>query len=136
GRGGGCGSRVALELVEVLQCAEYAKALRVNEAVDQQPAFHRAIFIENKQRHVLHVVVERIAERDHLDQRREKEEKQSQRIAPDHDELLEQNCAKSSKRFVFHFHIVGLVIPSEARDLAKDAKRPNFLGSLSSACSP
>src|SRR5206468_11104427 len=87
--------------------------------------------IENKHRHMLHVVVERIAECDHLDQRREKEKKQSQRITPDDDELLEQDCGKPSKRFVFHFHIFGLVIPSEARDLAKHAKCPDYVRSLS-----
>ena len=79
----------ALQLVQALHFADYAKALRVNEAIDQQTALDRAIFIENKHCHVFHVVVERIAERDHLDQRREKEEKESQRIAPDDDEFLE-----------------------------------------------
>src|SRR5205807_242307 len=110
----------AFQLVQTLRFADYAKALGVNEAIYQLAALDRAIFIENKHRHVLHVVVERIAERDHLDQRREKEKKQSQRIAPDDDELLEQNCGKPSKRFVFH--VALLVIPSEARDLAYVAK--------------
>jgi len=82
--------------------ADYTEALCVNELVDQKPALDRAIFVENKHRHVLYVVIESITERHHLDQRREKEEKESQRIAPDNDELLEQNCAKPSKRFVFH----------------------------------
>ena len=42
------------------------------------------------------------------------------------DELLEQNCAKAAKRFVFDFHFVLLVIPSEARDLARRAKCPEL----------
>src|SRR5262249_59701073 len=110
-----------------LHFADYAKALRVNEAVNQQPALDRAIFIEDKHRHMLHVVVERIAERDHLDQRREKEEKKGQRIAPDDDELLEQNCAKPSKRFVFHGSLQGAAaFPPPGRS----AHRP-FFGLLS-----
>ena len=51
---------------------------------------------------MFHVVIERVAERDHLDQRREKEEKESQRIAPDDNELLEEYCAEAAKQFVFH----------------------------------
>src|SRR5262249_22806734 len=82
--------------------ADNAKALCVNEAVDQLTALDRTIFVENKHRHVLHVVIERIAERNHLDQRREKKEEQRQRIAPDDDELLKQNCGKAAKRRVFH----------------------------------
>jgi hypothetical protein len=50
---------------------------------------NRAIFIENEHRHVFHVVIESVAKRDHLDERREKEEEERQRIAPDDDEFLE-----------------------------------------------
>jgi len=85
-----------------LRFADYAEALRVNEAIDQQAALDRAIFVENKHRHVLYVVVERVAERDHFNQRREKEEKESQRIAPDDDELLKENRAEPAKKFVLH----------------------------------
>ena len=92
-----------------MRFADHAKALRVNEAIDQQAALNGAIFIEDKHRHMFHVIVERIAERHHLDQRREKEKEESQRITPDHDELLEQNGAKPSKRYVFHG---WFVIPS------------------------
>src|SRR6516162_1287519 len=100
-------SHFALQLVQALHFADYAKALRVNKAIDQLAALDRAIFVQNKHRHMLHVVIKRIAKRDHLDQRRKKEEKESQRIAPDDDELLEQNCAKSSKWDVFHFTLFG-----------------------------
>src|SRR4029434_8292843 len=57
--------------------------------------------------HVFHVVVEGVAERDHLDQGREKHEEKRHRIAPDDDEFLEENCAESAKRFAFHFCCSG-----------------------------
>src|SRR5262249_18497578 len=102
-----------------LHFADYAEALSVNEPIDQLTALDCAILVENKHRHVLYVVIERVAERDHLDQRREKEKKKSQRISPADDELFEQNRAKPSKRFVFDFHVVRLVIPSKARKMPR-----------------
>ena len=66
-------SHFALQSLQALHFADYAKALGVNKLIYQLATLDRAIFIENKHRHVLHIVVERIAERDHLDQRREKE---------------------------------------------------------------
>src|SRR5206468_5861467 len=56
----------------------------------------------NEHRHVFHVVIERVTKRDHLDQRRKKEKKERQRIAPDDDKFFEQDRAKSAERFVFH----------------------------------
>src|SRR5438874_7237942 len=65
---------------------------------------------------MLHIGVERVTERDHLDKRREKHEEERHRITPDDDEFFKENCAEAAKRFVFHDH--QWVIPSEARDLA------------------
>src|ERR1051326_6660056 len=67
------------------------------------PPLDGAILVENEHGHMFHVIIERVAERDHLDQRREKKEKKSQRIGPGHDEFLEKNCAKPAKQIVFHF---------------------------------
>src|SRR5207247_3769504 len=92
----------ALELLQVLHLAHYTKRLRVYKTVDQLTALDGAILVENEHRHMFHVVVQCITERDHLDQRREKKEKQRQRIAPDDNEFLEENCAEPAKWFVFH----------------------------------
>src|SRR5439155_1957083 len=89
--------------LQVLHLAHYTKRLRVYKTVDQLTALDGAILVENKHRHMFHVVVQCITERDHLDQRRKKKEKQRQRIAPDNDEFLEENCTEATKRFVFHF---------------------------------
>src|SRR5439155_17649004 len=106
----------ALQLIEALHFANYAKGLCVNEAIDQLTALNRPIFIQNKHCHVFDVVIQRIAECDHFDQRRKEKEEERQRIARDNDELFKENCAKPAKQFVFHDH--QWVIPSEARDLA------------------
>src|SRR5881397_2717834 len=92
----------ALELLQILHFTHYTKTLRVYETVDQLTALDGAIFVENEHRHVFHVVIERVAECNHLDQRREEKEKQCQRIAPDDDELLEEDCAEPAKKFVLH----------------------------------
>ena len=102
--------------IDALDFADHAKGLSVDEAIDKLATFRRAILIEDDQRHMLHVGIESVAERDHLHQRREKHEEQRHRIAPDDDEFLEQNCAESAERFAFH--TVCSVIPSGARDLA------------------
>src|SRR5207244_6933703 len=91
-----------LKLVQAVHLAYHAKGLRVHEAIDQQPALDAAIFIQNKHRHVFDVVIQRIAERDHLDQRRQEKEEESQRIARDDNEFFKDNCAKPAKKFVFH----------------------------------
>lgn len=66
------------------------------------PALDRAIFIEDDQAHVFDVVIERVTECDHLDQRRKEHEKKRERIAQDGDEFLEENCAEPAKRATFH----------------------------------
>src|ERR1700731_3403542 len=95
-------SNLARHLLDALHFANYAKCFRVHKPVDELAAFNRAIFIKNDQRHVLHVGVERVTERDHFHEWREKHEEQRHRIAPDDDEFLEQNCAKPAERFSFH----------------------------------
>ena len=74
-----------------------AKCFGVDEAVEQLPALHGAIFIEDDHRHVFDVVIERVAERDHLDERREKHEEERHRVAQDDDEFLEKNSAKAAE---------------------------------------
>src|ERR1041385_5167574 len=69
--------------IDALHLPNHTKGLRVDKTVDELPALHRAVFVENNQRHVFHVRVERVTERDHLYQWREKHEEQSHRIAPD-----------------------------------------------------
>src|SRR6202043_642463 len=93
---------LARHLFNTLHFADDAKCFRVHKPVNELPAFDGAILIKNHQRHVLHVGVERVAERNHLHQWRKKHEEQRHRIAPNNDEFLKQNCAKSAKKFVFH----------------------------------
>src|SRR5262249_46577047 len=95
-------AHLALQLLQSLHFADYAKTLGIYETIDQLATLRRSVFVQNKHRHVFDVVVERVAERNHFDQRREKEKKQRQRVAPDDDELLEQDCAESAKQLVFH----------------------------------
>src|SRR5437763_10241516 len=91
-----------LQLLQILHFAHYAKTLRIHEAIDQLTTLDGAIFVENEHRHVFHVVVQSVAESNHLDERRKEKEEERQRIAPDDDKLLEQNRAKPAKRFVLH----------------------------------
>ena len=92
----------ARQFVDALHFADDAKCFRVHEAVDELPAFDGAIFVQDHHRHVFHVVIERVTERDHFDERRKKHEEQRHRIAPDDDEFLEQDGAEAAERDVFH----------------------------------
>src|SRR5256886_7386883 len=78
----------ALELLQILHFTHYTKTLRVYETVDQLTALDGAIFVENEHRHVFDVVIERVTECNHLDQRRAKKKKKSQRNAPDDHEFI------------------------------------------------
>ena len=60
-------------------------------------ALHRPVLVENDHRHVLDVVVERVAESDHLNERREEHEEERHRVAQDDDELLEKDGAEAAK---------------------------------------
>src|SRR5439155_11148158 len=103
----------AFKRIQALHFAYHTKRLRVHEPIDQLAALDGAIFVQNNQRHMFHVVIERIAERNHLDQWWEKKEEQRQRIARDDDEFLEQNCAESAEQLVFH------VLYKERRSLVR-----------------
>ncbi len=76
-----------------LHFAHYAKSLCVHEAIDQEPALNAAIFVQDKHSHVFDVVIQRVTERDHLDQWRKEKKEKRQRITRDDDEFLEQDCA-------------------------------------------
>ena len=91
--------------LQTLHFSHHAKRLRVHEAIDQLTTLNGAILVQNNQRHVFHVVVEGVAERNHLDQWRKKHEEERHRIAPDHDEFLEENCAEPAKKSVRHIFI-------------------------------
>src|SRR4051812_27223328 len=119
-------AHLAFELVQILHFTHYAERLCVHEPIDQLAALDGAILIENEHRHVFYVTVESVAKRDHLDQRREEKEKQCQRIAPDDDEFLEQNRAKSAKRFVFH--LLRPAVPGHC--LGNTGCQPVVVGSL------
>ena len=83
--------------IHTLHFADDAKGLRIDESIDELAAFHSAVLIQHDHRHVFHVVVERVAEGDHFDERREKHEKQSQRIAQHHEEFLVKNGVEAAK---------------------------------------
>src|ERR1044072_5916874 len=75
-----------------------AEGFRVNEAIEELSALDSSDLVQYDHCHVLDVVIERITKRDHLDQRWEKHEEQGHRIAPDDDELLEQDGAEATER--------------------------------------
>ena len=69
--------------VDVPHFPDDAKRLGVDEAIEELAALDGAIFVQDDHRHVLDVVIERVAERDHLDERREEHEEERHRIAQD-----------------------------------------------------
>ncbi len=87
----------ARELFDILDVADDAECLGVDEAIDELPALDRAVFVQDDHGHVFDVVIERVAERDHLDQRREEHEEKRERIAQDADEFLEENGAEAAE---------------------------------------
>src|SRR5213075_2580625 len=93
---------LARHLVGVLNFTDDAKRFRVYEAIEELPALDGAILVQDHHRHVLHVIIERITERDHLDERRKKHEEQRHRIAQDRDEFLEQDRVQSAERRALH----------------------------------
>src|SRR5438034_1397188 len=74
------------------------KRLRVDKTVDDLPALHGAVLVEHDHRHVLHVVVQRIAEGDHFDQWRKEHEEERQRIAQHDVKFLVENGGETAKR--------------------------------------
>ena len=92
----------ARHLLDVLDFADDPECLRVDEAIEELPALDGAILIQDRHRHVLHVVIERVTERDHLDERREEHEEQRHRIAQDRDEFLEEDRVEAAEGSAFH----------------------------------
>src|ERR1700719_609981 len=95
-------AHLAFQRVQILNLAHDAKCLSVHKPIDQLATFHRPVLVQNEQRHVFDVAIERVTEGDHLDQRRKEHEEQRHRVAPDDNKFLEQNCAEPAKRFVLH----------------------------------
>src|SRR5438552_9432815 len=93
---------LARERINVLHCADDPERLCVNKPIEKLPALDRAIFIQDHQTHMLDVVIERVTERDHLNQRREKHEEKSHRIAPDDNEFLKQDGTEAAERSALH----------------------------------
>jgi hypothetical protein len=77
--------------------ARHAEGLRIDELIDKPPALDGPIFVEHHGGHVLHVVVERVTEGDHLDERREQHEEQRHRIAQHDNELLVENGTEAAE---------------------------------------
>src|SRR4051812_17670242 len=88
--------------LDVPDFADDAECLRVDEAIEELTALDGAILIQDRERHMLNVVIERVTERDHFDERREEHEEQRHRVAKDRDEFLEQDRVQAAKRRVFH----------------------------------
>ena len=95
-------ANLARELLDVLHFADNPKRFRIDEAIEKLPALDRAILIQDRHRHVPHIVVERVTERDHLDERRKEHEEKRHRIPQDRDELLEENGAEAAEGCALH----------------------------------
>ena len=93
---------LAREFLNVLDFTDNPKRLRINQAIDELPALDRAILIQDRHRHVSHIVVERVTERDHLDERRKEHEEERHRIPHHGDEFLEQNGAEAAEGCALH----------------------------------
>jgi hypothetical protein len=128
----------AFHLFQALHLSHHTKRLGVDETIDQLAALDGAIFVQDDRRHVFDVVVEGVAKRDHLDQRRKKHEEKRHRIAPDDDEFLEKNCAESAKRFAFHItrHSLSSRVAKTTRDLAYAGKASAIDPPTSDSSSP
>src|SRR5438270_9533782 len=92
----------ASHFFDVLDLADDSKRLGIHETVEEPPALDGAIFVQDRHRHVFHVVIERVTERDHLDERREEHEEKRHRVPQDGDEFLEQDRIEAAERSAFH----------------------------------
>ena len=95
-------SDFARELFDALHVSDNPKGLGVDESIQKLAALDGAILIQNRHRHVLHIVVEGVTERDHLDERGEEHKKEGDRIAQDGDEFLEEDRAQAAERCALH----------------------------------
>ena len=73
------------------------RTVETRQLIDEAAAFDGAVLVEHDGGHVFHVVVERVAEGDHLDERREEHEEERERIAQHHDEFLVENGAVTAE---------------------------------------
>src|SRR6267143_4031692 len=89
---------LARHFLRTLNLANHPKRLGIDEAIDELPTLHRAIPIQDHPSHMLDVVIERVAERDHFDQRRKKHEEKRHWIAPDSNKFLKQDGAETTER--------------------------------------
>src|SRR5882757_6466829 len=80
---------LAGQFIDVPDFANNPKRFRIDEAIEELPAFDRAILVQYRHGHMFHIVIERVAKRDHLDQRRKEHEEKRHRIPQDGDEFLE-----------------------------------------------
>lgn len=97
---------------QALSVMHDAKRLRVFKTVDQLPRLDGFTLVENNRRHVLDVIIQRVAERDHFDEQREKHEENRDRIAQHHDELLVKNGGESSEGRFHNFPFVIIIVIS------------------------
>ncbi len=107
---------LARELIDVLHFADHAKGFGVDETIDELTALDGAVLIQDDHGHVAHVVIECVAEGDHLDERREEHEEEGHRIAQDADEFLEEDGVEAAEGRRFHLRVPSFlaVIPSRA----------------------
>src|SRR5437762_8679551 len=95
-------SNLARELLDILHFSDNPEGFGVDEAIQELTALDRPILIQDRHGHMLYVVVEGVAERNHFDERRKEHKKKRDRIAQDRDELLEEDGAEAAERCAFH----------------------------------
>src|SRR5205085_1446604 len=95
-------SDLARHVFHVVNFADDAEGLGINETVEEPAALHGAIFVQNRHRHMFHVVVERITKRNHLNERREKHKEQRHWVAQNRDEFLEEDRVQAAEGDAFH----------------------------------
>src|SRR3954470_1125188 len=84
---------LARHFFDIPDFAYDSERFRVDETIEEPTALDRAILVQDRHWHVLDVVIEGVAERDHLDEGWKEHEEQGHRIAQDGDEFLEQDRA-------------------------------------------
>src|SRR5438067_4429550 len=95
-------SNLARELLDVLHFSDNPEGFGVDEAIQELTALDRPILIQDRHGHVLYVVVEGVAERNHFDERGKEHKKKRDRIAQNRDELLEEDGAEAAERCALH----------------------------------
>src|SRR5947207_2046774 len=85
--------------------ADDAEGLGILEMVNEFAGLDGSIFIQDKRGYMLDVSIQRVAERDHLDDRGEEHEEQREGIAQNHEKFLVKNSGKAAER---RFHAACL----------------------------